>query len=302
MKDTATVLDIILREMETLKSDFDNKIIALYSGYLDQLENIRPTRRRARKLFVVQITLDMDLHGDLNRIQYFTSVSYNYLAKIYQTQEINDNYATSLRELVLTFCESRTTLLWDTIGEADRRIKEELAKNGFPVQNRIKIKVEITVPNKFETRIINAVQIHAATKNLAEIKIYLWQTTGFKIAAEIMQKEEARVEKVLKTLANDITRRVERARPNSNKTIDMFFQKFEDEIVNFHRLTQKLIDAWFIQPKSKEVTCENRNDMTDILDCLKENTKTVASNMEFNAERVVKLALVLNYLLEMINQ
>lgn len=105
----------------------------------------------------------------------------------------------------------------------------------------------------------------------------------------------------LKILQNAIAQRTEITRTNPFKTIDMFLQKFEHEIVEFDINVGEIIDSRFNRSKLINDKCDKMYEIIAIDHCLRKNAETVASNMEIYADRVVKLAVVLNYLLESIN-
>lgn len=286
------IIAIVNLEMANLKSDFIRRVKVLYDRYLGKLRDAS-----APAWLIQEVVYDKD--EDLKNIAYQTSVSVDDIRSVYNRETIDE---VEILAFTWTLCDIPAQTLWKMIGERDQQTKKRLAKeHGLLTPNRIKMEVEVTVPDSFETDVSK--EVHAAIAGGAKGTSDLWLTAGRKVAADFMQKEKARVKGIFQIFQNYITHRVERTRSNPNELIDKFFHKFIREIEEFDGKIDGDFDGQFKQLELEECRFnEKENDNPLTTGCLKAKANYVASNMETYAEDVVKLTVMLNYLLESVNQ
>lgn len=298
--DSAVILALIDREMKVLKLDFDVKLNALYAGYLKIVEGeILKARKHHRPMDIatyetIKSHLEREKPKHLERIENLTSEPRSTLEYLYA----DPASAEELKEVILPFCDETTEKLWNIIGEADQKIKQHLAERDFPIlsTNIIDLEVKIAIPNELDVEVFQAV--FDANVGGAKNSYDLVQTEGMKVAAAIMRKEEARVKSELKILNDRIAPRVQKAKMLS--IVTLLFYKFQTAIEECDKRMNTAILDNLNQPTLGEYEFKVTDKIAGILNGLRTHIQKVKSIMETSGQRVVKLATVLNYQLELV--
>lgn len=280
------ILSIIDKEMKSLKSLFDDELNAyLDAGQATEADDIHKWMLAAPELEPIKAE-------GLRRIKAITEhVVWNMteLFKVVHFQQLMD----PLFEL----CDDTTGFLWHAIGDIDQKIKKLLVEKGLPVSNIIETKVEVSLPDDFEDQVIHAAvtAISAGEPNYDT----LWHREAKRIAAEIMQKEAARVEAKLRSLQQHFLRRAKGAEENGMANIVL--EKFKQIPEKFHHDTIKTIDSQLnTMPKFFGPRCSRMNTIDGIFDCARMITKYYVQNeIILRARQVLEFAWIVNYGLEL---
>lgn len=303
MTDKAAIMALIDTEMETVKSDFDNKLNALYATYLKTGEAAKANEHQnaddVEKWDSAKRNFELDKTRDLKRIKGLTSTPHSTMDGLYK-QYADDIDEEELFYYAKQFCNDRTKDLWYIIGETVQRLKKQLADNGIPVLNRID-EVTVSIPNVNEFEMVIVQAVFDAIDGGVTKSNQLFCVKGMKVAKDIMRGEEARVKAELKTLHDHLAARVEKSKEPKNSTVDALIQNFERDLVDCHSVMNGQITGQLMINRFVLRECTGLDKIVGILNCARIHIGYVKNTMEYDIKRLVNLAESLTYELELVH-
>lgn len=216
LNDKAATMAAIDVAMEAIKSDFDNKINALYSKTEAVVHpHLNQNTGDIEKWQLIKPHLESNKTEDLMRIQPLTSIPHAQVEKLYL--DYTSGLGKTELDYALEYCDNIAKRLWIMLGEADQRIKKKLADGGLPAPNRIVLEVEASIPDSFQMQVERAVTKKQRSKR-SEV---LWHQEAMVASTEIIRKDDTQVKAELKALHDRFAHRIAKAKPTPNPIVDI---------------------------------------------------------------------------------
>lgn len=288
----------IVNALNIVKSEFEDRVNALYDGYFHDLDKIAPSQEPNGYSIVgvdmVKRVLSVEQGGQIKEIfELAVLLPKNQFDEIYK-KPTNEAAEKSLRHSISRLCRDAMPKLWKKMGWIDQRIKKHMIDSGWPCVNRIEMNVRATVPKDYDQRTFFAAR-YATWGNADKDRDGLWKKQGLLVDAKIMPEEAKKLKNDFQYLRQKFVARLQ----DSNELIDTCFENLTGEIEASCEKIDGIVADQTYQPRFNYSRCGwLTNTVKAFTNCLRRHLEEKAGRMNLAAERVYELATVLNYLLE----
>lgn len=313
-------------DMMALSMKFRQKLENMHDFYVGRLKlavkiaKPRPRGTRKTRSFSHLVDkyefeiehLDSDLEFSNLHLDTMIAVNVDDFETIYGDYD-DEEKRKHLREEILQYCDPTIKQFWIKLGEENQSMKDRLSKVGLRTEYKIFSTIEIAVPADLEQQIELAFESVPCTESGESKNAEMILAIGKDVVATMMRLEVAKVMMEISGLYESIVIRIQKDPPIQDlHTILMLYYKVTSQMVSSHAIVNKELDAILAPSTSKSCRCEhlvsfksrfsrkgiNEN---DIMDCLEEYAKNVASTTRQERAKVVDLITTLSCELELIN-